>query len=182
MDAVPASDSTPFRGTPVDPSRDDVCLVTGASGFIGGRLAQRLVAEGHQVRCLVRAGSDTSQLEQLGVELAVGDLASERSLVRAVEGCNYVFHCGALVSDWATTQEITQTNVHGTRSLLEASAGASVQRFIHFSHDRCLRPSRRRRDRGDAHGERLQQLVRADQAATPRPRFAASKPSARSKP
>ena len=59
--------------------------------------------------------------------------ASERSLARAVEGCNYVFHCGALVSDWATTQEITQTNVHGTRSLLEASVGASVQRFIHFS-------------------------------------------------
>jgi acetylornithine/succinyldiaminopimelate/putrescine aminotransferase/nucleoside-diphosphate-sugar epimerase len=132
-DAVPASDSTPFRGTPVDPSREDVCLVTGASGFIGGRLAQRLVSEGRQVRCLVRAGSDTAQLERLDVEIAVGDLTSERSLARAVAGCNYVFHCGALVSDWATTQEITQTNVHGTRSLLEASAGASVERFIHFS-------------------------------------------------
>jgi len=131
--AAAASDSTPSRGTPVDITREDVCLVTGASGFIGGRLAQRLVADGHQVRCLVRASSDTSQLEQLGVEIAVGDLASERSLVRAVKGCNYVFHCGALVSDWATTREITQTNVHGTRSLLEASAGACVERFVHFS-------------------------------------------------
>ncbi|MFI4989336.1 MAG: aminotransferase class III-fold pyridoxal phosphate-dependent enzyme [Solirubrobacterales bacterium] len=131
--ATAASDSTPSRGTPVDVTREDVCLVTGASGFIGGRLAKRLVAEGYQVRCLVRAASDTSQLERLGVELAVGDLNSERSLTRAVEGCNYVFHCGALVSDWATTQEITQTNVQGTRSLLEASAGASVERFIHFS-------------------------------------------------
>jgi ornithine--oxo-acid transaminase len=128
-----ASEDTPFRGTPVDVTRDDICLVTGASGFIGGRLAQRLVADGHQVRCLVRAGSDTAQLERLGVELVVGDLSSERSLARAVEGCNYVFHCGALVSDWATTQEITQTNVHGTRSLLEAAAGASVERFVHFS-------------------------------------------------
>ncbi len=131
--AAAASDSTPSRGTPVDTRRDDICLVTGASGFIGGRLAQRLVAEGHQVRCLVRAGSDTSQLEQLGVELVVGDLTNGRSLMRAVEGCNYVFHCGALVSDWATTQEITQTNVQGTRSLLEACAGAGVERFIHFS-------------------------------------------------
>jgi acetylornithine/succinyldiaminopimelate/putrescine aminotransferase/nucleoside-diphosphate-sugar epimerase len=131
--AVPASDSTPFRGRPIDPQREDVCLVTGASGFIGGRLAQRLVADGHQVRCLVRASSDTAQLELLDVEIAVGDLSSERSLTRAVEGCDYVFHCGALVSDWATTQEITQTNVHGTRSLLEASASASVERFIHFS-------------------------------------------------
>jgi nucleoside-diphosphate-sugar epimerase len=50
-----------------------------------------------------------------------------------VGGCDYVFHCGALVSDWATKQEIAQTNVHGTRSLLEASVGASVRRFVHFS-------------------------------------------------
>jgi nucleoside-diphosphate-sugar epimerase len=131
--AATSSDFTPSRGTPVDVTREDVCLVTGASGFIGGRLAQRLVAEGRRVRCLVRASSDTSALEQLGVEIAVGDLSSERSLARAVEGCNHVLHCGALVSDWATTQEITQTNVHGTRNLLEACAGATVERFVHFS-------------------------------------------------
>src|SRR6185437_9349626 len=130
---VPAGDSTPLRGRRIDPAHEDVCLVTGASGFIGGRLTQRLIAEGHPVRCLVRASSDTSHLESLGVEIAVGDLTSARSLHGAVEGCDYVFHCGALVSDWATTQEITRTNVDGTRSLLEASVGASVQRFIHFS-------------------------------------------------
>ncbi|HTB69897.1 MAG TPA: aminotransferase class III-fold pyridoxal phosphate-dependent enzyme [Solirubrobacteraceae bacterium] len=132
-DDAPASDWTPLRGAPIDPARDDVCLVTGASGFIGGRLAKRLVQEGHAVRCLVRSSSDTSHLDGLDVEIAVGDLTSERSLARAVDGCDYVFHCGALVSDWATTDEITKTNVDGTRSLLEASVGASVQRFIHFS-------------------------------------------------
>ena len=50
-----------------------------------------------------------------------------------VDGCEFVFHCGALVSDWATTREITSTNVAGTRNLLEASAAASVRRFVHFS-------------------------------------------------
>jgi ornithine--oxo-acid transaminase len=124
---------TPFRGRPVDRSREDVCLVTGATGFIGGRLARRLVAEGHQVRCLVRESSDTSPLEDLDVQIAVGDLTSANSLTRAVEDCHYVFHCGALVSDWATKEEIVHTNVHGTRGLLDACVDASVRRFIHFS-------------------------------------------------
>ncbi|MGO8905802.1 MAG: aminotransferase class III-fold pyridoxal phosphate-dependent enzyme [Solirubrobacteraceae bacterium] len=127
------SDRTPFRGKPVDPSREDVCLITGATGFIGGRLAKRLVQEGYAVRCLVRSGSDTSLLDKLGVEIAVGDLTRARSLARAVEGCHFVLHCGALVSDWATREEIIRTNVEGTRSLLDASVDASVQRFIHFS-------------------------------------------------
>jgi len=132
-EVAPVSDWTPFRGEPLDPSRDDVCLVTGATGFIGGRIAKRLVDEGRPVRCLVRESSDTSQLEQLEVELAIGDLTSAASLARVVDGCDYVLHCGALVSDWATTHEIKQANVVGTRNLLEASVGASVQRFVHFS-------------------------------------------------
>ena len=130
---VPVIDKAPFRGKRVDPSRDDVCLITGATGFIGGHLAQRLVQEGYQVRCLVRATSDTSLVDKLDVEIAVGDLTRARSLARAAEGCRYVFHCGARVSDWATTKEIARVNVQGTRNLLEACVDASVQRVIHFS-------------------------------------------------
>jgi ornithine--oxo-acid transaminase len=130
---VPVSDRTPFRGKPVDPSRENVCLITGATGFIGGSLTKRLVQEGYSVRCLVRASSDTSLLDKQDVQIAVGDLTSARSLAHAVEGCHYVFHCGALVSDWATKEEIVRTNVEGTRSLLNASVDASVQRFVHFS-------------------------------------------------
>jgi nucleoside-diphosphate-sugar epimerase len=126
-------DRAPFRGKAVDPSRDDVCLITGATGFIGGHLAQRLAEEGHQVRCLVRASSDTSLLDKLDVEIAVGDLTSARSLAGAAEGCRYVFHLGAQVTDWATVQEIARINVDGTRNLLDASVAASVERFVHFS-------------------------------------------------
>jgi nucleoside-diphosphate-sugar epimerase len=109
------------------------CLVTGASGFIGGHLAQRLVQEGRRVRCMVRATSDTSLLDGLGVELAIGDLTDPGSLARAVAGCETVVHCGALVSDWATVGEIAAVNVRGTRSLLEAAVAASVRRFVQVS-------------------------------------------------
>jgi nucleoside-diphosphate-sugar epimerase len=113
--------------------REELCLLTGASGFIGGRLAQRLARDGHPLRCLVRERSDTTALEALGVELARGDLTDAGSLARAVEGVSHVFHCGALVSDWATKDEIIKINVAGTRSLLAASAAAAVRRFVHVS-------------------------------------------------
>jgi len=127
------SDRTPPRGIPVDPPRDGVCLITGATGFIGGRLARRLAQEGHPLRCLVRESSDTSPLDELNVQIAVGDLTNAGSLARAVEGCSYVLHCAALVSDWATAEEIAAANVAGTRGLLRACADASVHRFVHFS-------------------------------------------------
>jgi acetylornithine/succinyldiaminopimelate/putrescine aminotransferase/nucleoside-diphosphate-sugar epimerase len=123
----------PFRGTSVDTTRDDVHLVTGASGFIGGHVVERLLADGHQVRCLVRTGSDTRHLERLGVELAPGSLENARSLIRAAEDCDYVVHCGAMVSDWGTVEEIERVNVTGTRLLLAAAAQASVRRFVHVS-------------------------------------------------
>jgi nucleoside-diphosphate-sugar epimerase len=109
------------------------CLVTGATGFIGGRLARRLARDGHTVRCLARPSSDTAPLRDLGVEIVHGDLTSAPSLTHAVAGCEAVLHCGALVSDWATVGEIAAVNVGGTRNLLEAAVGASVKRFVHLS-------------------------------------------------
>ncbi len=132
----PAAAATP-RPAPrpaahVDGARE-VCLVTGATGFIGGHLARRLVSEGYAVRCLVRATSDTSALEPLGVEIVVGDLTDPPSVASAIEGAAYVLHCGALVSDWATAKEVRRVNVDGTRTLMTAATAAPVRRVVHFS-------------------------------------------------
>jgi nucleoside-diphosphate-sugar epimerase len=126
------SGAAPPGSEPVDQPGVEVCLVTGTSGFIGGRLVERLVGEGCTVRCLVRAGSETSRLPA-EVQTVVGDLRDASSLARAAAGCTYVFHCAAFVSDWASRREIAAINVEGTRNLLEASINASVGRFIHFS-------------------------------------------------
>jgi oxidoreductase len=111
----------------------DLCLLTGASGFIGGYLARRLHGQGYRVRCLVRASSDTAALEAIDVELARGDLTDAGSLIEAAQGCRFVVHCGALVSDWATIQEIEQANMIGTRNVLHAATAASAERFVHLS-------------------------------------------------
>lgn len=108
-------------------------LVTGASGFIGSRLASRLSAEGRGVRCLVRPSSDTSALAGLPVELVTGALGDEGSLRRAAEGCERIVHCAALVSDWATVAEIRAANVTGTRNLLTAASAAGTRRVVHIS-------------------------------------------------
>lgn len=109
------------------------CLVTGASGFIGGRLAARLLGEGRPVRCLVRASSDTAALRSLGAPLVRGELTDPSSLADAVAGCATVVHCAALVSDWGTVGEIRAANVAGAAALARAAADAGVQRFVHLS-------------------------------------------------
>ena len=127
------SEPTPFAASPSIERVRQLCLVTGATGFIGGHLAGDCSQEGTRCAASCERSSDTSLLEQLDVEIAVGDLTDAGSLARAVEGCHYVFHCGALVSDWATTEEIAAINVDGTRNLLDAAVAASVRRFVHFS-------------------------------------------------
>jgi nucleoside-diphosphate-sugar epimerase len=132
--ALPAvAGAQKFSGKRVDLAQDNVCLVTGASGFVGGQLARRLLREGYQVRCLVRPTSDVSALPARELELVTGDLTAPETLARAVEGCRYVFHCGAMVSDWGSAEEIQAVNVGGTRALLDACARASVTRLVHIS-------------------------------------------------
>ena len=108
-------------------------LITGATGFVGSRLAEALIERGHDVRGLVRDVDRASALRARGVEVVQGDMTDAGSLRRAVDGVEQVFHTAALVGDWPDPAEIRRVNVQGTRSLVESARDAGVRRIIHFS-------------------------------------------------
>ena len=109
-------------------------LVTGATGFIGSHVVERLVADGHTVRALVRQDSDTGRLEAIGVGIVRGDLGDPPSLARAAASCEHVYHLAALTSIRSRTkEEFHATNVIGSANVAAAAAGAGVARFVHVS-------------------------------------------------
>jgi dihydroflavonol-4-reductase len=109
-------------------------LVTGATGFLGSHVARQLLARGERVRVLARPRNDRRALEGSGAEIVEGDLRDAASLDRAVSGVARVFHVAADYRLWAPDpQEIYESNVTGTRNLVEAARRAGVERFIYTS-------------------------------------------------
>jgi dihydroflavonol-4-reductase len=108
--------------------------VTGGTGFIGGAVVRRLLEAGHEVRALVRPGADTQQLDGLPVERVVGDLSEGAGLRQGMAGCDWVFHIAALYSYWGCRwADFYQTNVEGTRRVLEAAHLEDVDRVVYTS-------------------------------------------------
>jgi dihydroflavonol-4-reductase len=109
-------------------------LVTGATGFVGAAVARALLAEGWQVRVLVRAGSDRRNVATLAAEQVVGDLTDAASLEQALAGCEAAFHVAADYRLWAPQpQQLYRTNVDGTGYLLDAAQRAGVRRVVYTS-------------------------------------------------
>jgi nucleoside-diphosphate-sugar epimerase len=109
-------------------------LVTGASGFLGGRLAEVLAARGEVVRVLARAGSALDYLAGLPIEVTRCGLDDDGRLDEALRGVTHIYHCAGCATDWAPWSVYYQANVEGTRNLLRAAARApGLQRFLHVS-------------------------------------------------
>jgi nucleoside-diphosphate-sugar epimerase len=113
-------------------------LVTGGSGFIGGRLIESLVGDGRAVRALARSQSSADRVAGLGAEPARGELGDPESLRVAAEGCEVAFHAAAKVEDSGPWDEFERDNVDGTRNVVEACAAAGVGRLVHVSTEAVL--------------------------------------------
>jgi nucleoside-diphosphate-sugar epimerase len=113
-------------------------FVTGGSGFIGGRLIQRLVSEGRRVRALARSDGAAARVEGLGAESVRGDLGDRASLAAGAAGCEFAFHLAAHLGEWGPWEDFERGNVEGTRNALVACEEAGVRRFVHCGTEAAL--------------------------------------------
>jgi dihydroflavonol-4-reductase len=109
-------------------------FVTGATGFVGHHVAKALAQEGARLRFLVRKTSNLGNLEGLGGETVVGDLADPESLKPALANCDAVVHVAADYRLWIPDPKaMYRANVEGTSELLRMASEAGVKRFVYTS-------------------------------------------------
>jgi nucleoside-diphosphate-sugar epimerase len=118
-----------------------VIYITGATGFIGERLARRFLERGEKVRCLVRAPQRAERLQALGAELMVGDLADEQAHLDGLRDAKLAYHLAAIYDVGIVNDaELTRTNVDGTRAFLSALRKAGTPRAVYTSSTVALGP------------------------------------------
>ncbi len=108
-------------------------FLTGATGYVGGALVRRLAGMGHTLIALVREGSETAQLQRLGVQLAVGDITDRYSMREAMAGADWVVHAAALVDLEGDRQRMEVANVEGSENVASLAYKLGVGRFLYFS-------------------------------------------------
>ncbi|MGW1729316.1 NAD-dependent epimerase/dehydratase family protein [Streptomyces sp. NPDC002306] len=117
-------------------------LITGGSGFIGGRLIKRLVAEGHRVRAVARSDASARKVQALGAIPVQANLWDLQSLRAAMSGADLTFHTAARTPRIGTRQQFWADNVTGTDNALRAARENGVRRFIHVGTEAVLMDGR----------------------------------------
>lgn len=108
-------------------------LVTGAAGFLGGHVAELLLAQGEPTAVLLRPGEDLGPLTGTAVETRSGDIADPAAIAAALDGVKVVINCAARTGPWGPAAEYERSNVAGLRTLVSAAMAAGVRRIVHVS-------------------------------------------------
>ncbi|MCB0406605.1 MAG: NAD-dependent epimerase/dehydratase family protein, partial [Bdellovibrionales bacterium] len=109
-------------------------FITGATGFVGGCLAKKLIEQGHQVTALVRNPAQCLELKSLGVELKVGDVTQLSSFESFINSETTVFHLAGVIGySKAQRQLMNQVNIEGTRNVVSAVKKTNAQRLVYMS-------------------------------------------------
>lgn len=125
----------PASGEEAGRAAHGIVLVTGATGFLGGALARRLLADGVQVRALARSAARARPLADLGAEVVTGDITDQAAVRAAVDGARTVYHlAGPLLVPGVPAGEYRRAHALGTRAVLEGCArSAGLERLVHCS-------------------------------------------------
>ena len=113
-------------------------FVTGGSGFIGGRLIDRLVADGWRVRALARSDASAGVVADHGAEAVRGDLADVAAMADGARGCDVAFHLAAHLGDWGKPADFERGNVQGTANVIAGCRRAGVGRMIHVGTEAAI--------------------------------------------
>lgn len=113
-------------------------FVTGGSGFVGGALIRRLVADGWTVRALARSDRSVRLVEDAGAEAVRGDLDSVEAMRAGASAADVFHHAAAKVEDFGPAEEFERVTVQGTKNALTAARGAGVARFVHVGTEAAL--------------------------------------------
>lgn len=111
-----------------------LAFVTGATGFVGSHVARALADQGADLRLLVRANSNTKNIDDVKADRVTGDLRDPASLEKGIAGCDVVFHVAADYRLWVRDpEEMYRANAEGTRAILEAARKNRVSRVVYTS-------------------------------------------------
>lgn len=109
-------------------------LVTGASGYIGNKLAHELAGLGHHVSALVRSSSASDLFHHPNIHVCVGDILDQDSLADAIKGCKQVYHTAAFAKMWdRDPNNFYKINVGGTENILQAALKSGVSKLVYTS-------------------------------------------------